>query len=163
MYAIRSYYGLPFAAAVLLPLTFMVVMLVTSRIVCQGGLPYFTLTAAPSDALMGIFGTGFFGTAGLAATAVMQKILFLDVREAVAPTLFHGSAIRQQASRRGIVLAAIGLSLVLALAVAFATMLFLGYKYGLRELGLEWATQTVLANYESAQRLIDQPVGPNVV
>jgi len=155
------WFGLPFAAAVLLPLSFMIVMLVTSRIVCQGGLPYFTLTAAPSDGLMGLFGTGFFGTAGMAATAVMQKVLFLDVREAVAPTLFHGSKIRQESKNRSLVLFAIGGSLVLALAAAFITMLYLGYKYGLREMNLEWATQTVLANYENAQRLVDQPVGPN--
>lgn len=156
------FFGLPFAAAVLLPIMFVIVMLVSSRVVCQGGLPYFTLTAAPSDTLMGLFGTGFFGSAGMAATAVMQKVLFLDVREAVAPTLFHGAKIRQEARNRNLVLAAIGLSLVLALATAFVTMLFIGYKYGLRELGLDWATQTVLANYESAQRLVDQPVGPNV-
>ncbi|MDD3311652.1 DUF6785 family protein [Pseudodesulfovibrio sp.] len=161
LFAWCRFFGLPTLAALLLPVAFLVTMLVTSRLVCQGGLPYFTLTAAPSDALMGFFGTGFFGAAGMAATAVMQKVLFLDVREAVAPTLFHGAAIRQQSNRRGLILAAIGLSLVLALAAAFATMLFLGYKYGLRELGLDWATQTVLANYESAQRLIDQPVGPN--
>ena len=155
------FFGLPIMAALLLPLMFLITMLVTSRIVCQGGLPYFTLTAAPSDALMGLFGTSFFGTAGMAATAVMQKVPFLDVREAVAPTLFHGSKIRQEAKNRNLVLVAIGASLVLALAAAFITMLYLGYKYGLRELGLEWATQTVLANYENAQRLVDQPVGPN--
>ncbi|QJB55650.1 DUF6785 family protein [Pseudodesulfovibrio sp. zrk46] len=155
------FFGLPFFAALLLPIMFVIVMLVTSRIVCQGGLPYFTLTAAPSDALMGFFGTGFFGTVGMAATAIMQKVMFLDVREAVAPTLFHGAKIHQEAGRRNLVLTAIGLSLVLALATAFVTMLYLGYKYGLRELGLEWATQTVLANYENAQRLVDQPVGPN--
>ncbi len=155
------FFGLPIVAALLLPIMFLIVMLVTSRIVCQGGLPYFTLTAAPSDALMGLFGTSFFGTAGMAATAVMQKVLFLDVREAIAPTLFHGSKIRQEANNRNLVLVAIGMSLVLALAAAFITMLYLGYKYGLRELGLDWATQTVLANYENAQRLVDQPVGPN--
>ncbi|BCS89350.1 DUF6785 family protein [Pseudodesulfovibrio sediminis] len=155
------WFGLSISAAVLLPLAFMLVMLVSSRIVCQGGLPYFTLTAAPSDGLMGLFGTPFFGPVGIAATAVMQKILFLDVREAVAPTLFHGSKIRQETRRRNLVLVAIGLSLVLALATAFVTMLYLGYKYGLRELNLEWATQTVLANYENAQRLVDLPVGPN--
>jgi len=155
------WFGLPFLSAVLLPIVFMIFMLVTSRIICQGGLPYFTLTAAPSDSLMGLFGTGFFGTAGMAATAVMQKVLFLDVREAVAPTLFHGAKIHQEAKSRNLVLVAIGLSLVLALAAAFVTMLYLGYKYGLRELNLDWATQTVLANYENAQRLVDQPVGPN--
>ncbi|MBC16106.1 MAG: hypothetical protein CL942_03530 [Desulfovibrio sp.] len=155
------FFGLPLVASLLLPLMFMIFMLVVSRIVCQGGLPYFTMTAAPSDALMGMFGTSFFGSAGIAATAVMQKVLFLDVREAVAPTLFHGSKIRQESNRRSLVLFAIGISLVLALATAFVTMLYLGHKYGLRELGLEWATQTVLANYENAQRLVDQPVGPN--
>ncbi len=155
------FFGLPIMAALLLPVMFLIVMLVSSRIVCQGGLPYFTLTAAPSDALMGLFGTGFFGAAGMAATAVMQKVLFLDVREAVAPTLFHGAKIRQESDNRNLVLVAIGASLVIALAAAFITMLFLGYKYGLRELGLDWATQTVLANYENAQRLVDQPVGPN--
>nr|WP_321513037.1 DUF6785 family protein [uncultured Pseudodesulfovibrio sp.] len=155
------WFGLPLLAAVLLPCAFLIVTLVTSRLVCQGGLPYFTLTAAPSDGLMGLFGTGFFGSVGLAATAVMQKVLFLDVREAIAPTLFHGSKIREQTPHRNLVLVAIGLSLVLALATAFVTMLYLGYKYGLRELNLDWATQTVLANYENAQRLVDQPTGPN--
>lgn len=155
------FFGLPIVAALLLPVMFVIVMLVTSRIVCQGGLPYFTLTAAPSDSLMGFFGTGFFGTAGMAATAVMQKVLFLDVREAIAPTLFHGAKVGEEAKRKNLLLLAIGLSLVLALAAAFISMLYLGYKYGLRELGLDWATQTVLANYENAQRLVDQPVGPN--
>ncbi|NDV20077.1 hypothetical protein GO013_11695 [Pseudodesulfovibrio sp. JC047] len=155
------WFGLPILAAVLLPCAFLIVTLVTSRLVCQGGLPYFTLTAAPSDGLMGLFGTGFFGPVGVAATAVMQKILFLDVREAIAPTLFHGSKIRQETTKRNLVLVAIALSLVLALATAFVTMLYLGYKYGLRELNLDWATQTVLANYENAQRLVDQPTGPN--
>lgn len=155
------WFGLPVLAALLLPIMFLVFVLVTSRVVCQGGLPYFTLTAAPSDALMGFFGTGFFGSAGIAATAVMQKVLFLDMREAIAPTLFHGSKIRTESRNRRLVLIAIAVSLVLALAVAFVTMLYLGHKYGLRELGLDWATQTVLANYENAQRLVDQPVGPN--
>jgi hypothetical protein len=75
--------------------------------------------------------------------------------------MFHGAKISQESRNRKLVLAAIGGSLVLALAAAFVTMLYLGYKYGLRELGLDWATQTVLANYENAQRLVDQPVGPN--
>lgn len=155
------FFGLPVAAAILLPVMFLIALLVTSRVVCQGGLPYFTLTAAPSDALMGLFGTGFFGAAGVAATAVMQKVMFLDMREAIAPTLFHGSKIRQEAKRRNLLLVAIGFSLVIALAAAFITMLYLGYKYGVRELGLDWATQTVLSNYENAQRYVDQPVGPN--
>ncbi|WFS62934.1 hypothetical protein LF599_01865 [Pseudodesulfovibrio thermohalotolerans] len=157
------WFGLPWTGAVLLPLAFLLVMLVVSRLVCQGGLPYFTLTAAPSDGIIGLFGTGVFGSAGVAATAVMQKVLFLDVRESVAPTLFHGAKIRESAApaRRRLLLAAIGVSLVLALAAAFATMLYLGHRYGLRELRLDWATQTVLANYENAQRLVDQPAGPN--
>ncbi|WP_243544598.1 DUF6785 family protein [Pseudodesulfovibrio tunisiensis] len=155
------YFGLPLLAALALPGAFLVVTLVASRAVCQGGLPYFTLTAAPADALVGCFGTGFFGAAGIAATAVMQKVLFLDMREAVAPTLFHGAKGAESADNRKYLPLILGVALVLAVACAFGTMLFIGYKYGLRELNLDWATQTVLANYESAQQLVDVPSGPN--
>lgn len=155
------YFGLPPLAAFLLPGAFFLVMLVSARAVCQGGVPFYTLTAAPSDGLTGLFGSGFFGSVGIAATAVMQKVLFLDVKDSVMPTLFHSNKITEKSLRRGTVLTAMSLSLVLALAAAFAVMLILCHKYGLRELKLEWATQTVIANYQNAQRLVDVPTGPN--
>jgi len=155
------YFGLPPLAALLLPGAFFIVMLVTARAVCQGGIPFLTLTAAPSDGLTGLFGSGFFGSAGIAATAVMQKVLFLDVKDSVMPTLFHSCKVSERSIKRRMVIGALGLSLVLAVAAGFAVMLMLCHKYGIRELNLDWATQTVIANYESAQRLVDVPTGPN--
>ncbi len=155
------WFGLPLLAALLLPCAFLVVALVSARVVCQGGLPYFTLTASPMDGMVGFFGTNMFGQAGIAMAAVMQKVLFLDMRSAVLPTLFHGSKACERNRTRGIVLFGVGAALILAVATAFVTMLYLGHKYGLRDLNLEWATRTVLANYENAQRLVDVPVGPN--
>lgn len=155
------YFGLPLLVALMLPVSFIMVSLVSARAVCQGGLPYFTLTAAPLDGMIGMFGTGFMGQAGIAMAAVMQKILFLDFRSAVMPTLFHGSKVCEKNQSRCAMVVGIGAGLFLAVIAAFVTMLYLGHKYGLRDLNLEWATQTVLANFENAQRLVDVPVGPN--
>ena len=59
------------------------IMMVATRIICQGGLPYFTLTAAPIDGLLTLFGTKMFsGTSGLLA-GMAQKVLFVDLREFV--------------------------------------------------------------------------------
>ena len=155
------WFGLPPVAAVLLPLLFFMVMLVVSRIVCQGGLPYFTITAAPTDGLTGMFGSRFLGTTGLLASVVMQKVLFLDVREALMPSLFHGAKISERARNQRLLLAAIGAILVAAVVVAFLTILLMGHKIGLREMKMDWATQSTLAVYENAQKLIDAPTDPN--
>lgn len=154
-------FGLSMAASLLLPLAFFMVLIVASRIICQGGLPYFALTAAPMDGLMGAFGTGFFGKAGLAAAAVMQKVLFLDLRETVMPTLFHSTKISERIKNRGLLYGAIVVTLVLSVALSFVTMLALCYKFGIRELRMDWATTSTLSVYENAQRLIDTPVETN--
>jgi len=144
-----------------LPVVFFIFMLVASRIVCQGGLPFFTLPAAPLDALNGLLGSGFLGRTGLAATAVMQKVLFLDVQESLMPSMFHAAKASEKARNRLWILAAIGAALLLGVAVSFIAMLALGYRYGFRELQLEWATETTLATYSNIQHLLDAPSGAN--
>lgn len=156
-----QWYGLPLFASIFLPLLFFMVMLVVSRIVCQGGLPYFTITAAPTDGLTGMFGSRFLGPAGLLAAVVMQKVLFLDVREAVMPSIFHGAKISERARNQRMLLFAIALILVAAVVVGFVTMLAMGHKIGLREMKMDWATQSTLAVYENAQKLLDAPTDPN--
>ncbi len=155
------HFGMSIWGALLVPLLFFMVMLVVSRIVCQGGLPYFTITAAPTDGLTGMFGSRFLGQAGLLAAAVLQKVMFLDVRESVMPSLFHGAKIGERARNQRLLLLAMALILVTALAAAFVTMLYMGHKYGLRQFKMDWATQSTLAVYENAQRLLDAPTGPN--
>ncbi|SDB08642.1 hypothetical protein SAMN05660653_00414 [Desulfonatronum thiosulfatophilum] len=154
-------FGLPMVAAVLVPLAFFLVLIVSSRIIVQGGLPIFPLTAAPMDGLIGTFGSGFLGNAGLLATAVMQKVLFLSLRESLLPTLFHSAKVSENVRNRRVWFAVLGGTLVVAVVLSFVTMLALSYRYGVRDMDMDWATSSTIAAYENVQRLLDVPTGPN--
>jgi hypothetical protein len=52
-------------------------------------------------------------------------------------------------------------SLVLAVAVSFVSMLYLGYRYGIQELDMDWATRTTQTVYENSQRLLESPETPD--
>ena len=154
------HFGMPLVPAALLVGAFFMVMLVASRVICQGGLAYFTLTAAPIDGLLAFFGPGFFTAAGLAIGAVAQKVLFVDLRESLMPSLLHASEVNRRMRNKKKILAGIALTLVAGVVVSFASMLLLCYKYGVRGLHLDWATNTTLTVYENISRLAQAPVQP---
>ena len=154
------YFGLPILVAVLVIGAFFMVTLVASRVICQGGIAYFTLTAAPMDGLLFIFGPGFFTNAGLAVSAAMQKVLFVDLRESLMPSLFHTSKISQNAGNKRVVLIGLSLTIIGAVIVSFLAMLALCYKFGIRELGLDWATRTTVTITENVRTLIESPTPP---
>lgn len=154
-------FGLTFWPALLTVGVFFIVTLVASRVVCQGGIAYFSLTAAPMDAILTIFGPGIFSKAGLLVAGMVQKVLFVDLRESLMPSLFHAGKASQVARKnRRMILTGIVMVLVAGLTVSFLAMLVLCYKYGLRELQLDWATRSTLAVHENIQRLIESPVRP---
>ncbi len=153
-----TFFGMRPVTALLLVLAFFMITLVASRIICQGGLAYFTLTAAPIDGLLVIFGPALFSKVGLLIGAVAQKVLFVDLRESLTPSLLHAREIHHTMKNRRLLLLGIGLTLVTAIVVSFLAMLALCYKYGIRELQLEWATRTSLGVYENIVRLNDTGV-----
>ena len=123
-------------------IAFFMFTLVAVRVICQGGITYFTLTAAPLDALTAFFGSRFLTQAGLVVAAVAQKVLFLDLRESLdarAAARPQGDRRRAQQPHGGV---AIALTLVAGVAVSFAAMLAVAYKFGMRELQMDWATGT---------------------
>lgn len=150
-------FGVSFLVAVVVMLLFLGVSLVASRVICQGGIAYFTLTAAPLDGILGLFGSKFFGQTGLLLSAVTQKVLFLDLRESLLPSLFHAAKIGEHAKNKRLMLVGILAVVVLGAAVSFAAMLVLAHKIGLRELELDWATRTTVSVYDNVQRLLDAP------
>jgi hypothetical protein len=154
------YYGMPLRAILPLLAVFYVVMVVASRVVCQGGVAYYTLNAAPTDALIPFVGSRFFGPAGLLMAAVMQKVLFVDLRESLMPSLVHGTKIKEGARNGRLLLLGVIAALVIGVAVSFAAMLALCHKYGIRGLSLEWATQTSVGVYDDVQRLLEMPTEP---
>jgi hypothetical protein len=136
---------------------FMMIMLVASRIITQGGLAYFTLTAAPLDGVVTIFGPGIFSAAGIFIAGIVQKVLFLDLRESLMPSLVHASRITEKIKQRRRVITVIAIALLLGVTVSFTAMLALCYKFGIRELGLDWASGTTLHTYENVVALIEAP------
>ncbi len=152
--------GLPLGPALLLLAACLLFLLVAVRVVCQGGITYFTLTAAPLDGLTAFFGSRPFTAAGLAVAAVVQKVLFLDLREALMPALLHARKVSDGVRHPRRVAAAVALCLALGAAASLAAMLAVAYKYGIRDLSMDWALRTNLALYEDVARLVASPAEP---
>jgi hypothetical protein len=155
-----NYFGLPLLQSFLLVGAFFMVMLVASRVICQGGLAYFTLTAAPMDGLLAFFGPGFFTNVGLVVSAVVQKVLYVDLRESLMPSLFHAGKVSQPMRNKRMVISGVVITLLLAVFVSFLAMMALCYKYGIRELQLDWATRTSLTVVENVRTLVETPTQP---
>jgi hypothetical protein len=150
-----SRFGMSMLTSVLLMIAFFLFSLVASRVICQGGIAYFTLTTAPLDSILTFFGSKVFNPAGLLLAAVAQKVMFVDFRESFMPSLVHSAKVGERVANRRLYLWGIVAVVVLGVAVSFAAMLLLCYKYGLRELDLDWATRTTLTVYENVGRITD--------
>ena len=146
--------GMAASTAVLVVGAFFMIMLVATRIICQGGIAYFTLTAAPTDGLIALFGTKMFaGVSGLLA-GMSQKVLFVDLRESLMPSLLHARHLHQS-KRPGLLLfAGLAATIVASMTASILAMLTLCYRYGIRELQLDWETQTTTTVYENIYRLV---------
>jgi hypothetical protein len=153
-------FGMPLLVAVLLLGAFFLILLVATRVICQGGIAYFTLTAAPMDGLLAIFGPRFFTQVGLLLAGVAQKVLFVDLRESLMPSLLHARKITQGMANRRWIIGVILITLILCVGVSFLAMLSLCYKYGIRELQLDWAIRSTVTVYDNLYSLIETPVRP---
>ena len=155
------YFGMPFLFSFIVVGAFFLFTLVATRVICQGGIAYFTLTAAPLDGVMAFFGTRFFSGVGLVVAGVVQKLLFVDLRESLMPSLLHARKVTDKASNNQRIFLVIMLTLVAGIIVSFLAMLVLCYKFGVRELGLDWATRTTVAVYDDIYSLVETPAEPS--
>jgi len=153
-------FGMPLGITLLLLATFFFIMLVSSKVICQGGIPYFTLSAAPTDGLLAFFGSRFFTKIGLLMAAVMQKVLFVDLRESIMPSLVHGAKASEAVRSKRLIFTGVILAILAGVIVSFVSMLALCHKYGLRGLQMDWATRTTLTVYDNVQSLLEAPGEP---
>jgi hypothetical protein len=151
-------YGIPFLFSFLVIGVFLLFTLVATRVICQGGIAYFTLTAAPMDGIIAIFGTKFFTGVGLVLSSVVQKVLFVDLRESLMPSLLHARKVTDKTTNNNRIFLIIMLTLIAGIVVSMLAMLVLCYKFGVRELQLDWATRTTVAVYDDVYSLIESPV-----
>jgi hypothetical protein len=154
------YLGIPFWVSFSVVAAFFIVTVVASRAICQGGIAYFTLTVAPIDGLIAFLGPRLFTGIGILVAGVVQKVLFVDLRESLMPSLLHARKITQGLVNRRMIIGGISISLVAGVLVSFLAMLALCYKFGIRELQLDWATRSTVAVYENIYSLVDSPVKP---
>jgi hypothetical protein len=154
------YFGLPFLFSFIVVGAFFLFTLVATRVICQGGIAYFTLTVAPIDSLMTFFGPKMFTGVGILVAGVIQKILFVDLRESLLPSLLHNRKITEEVSNNRRIFVTIMVTLTAGIVVSFAAMLLLCYKFGIRELQFDWATRTTLAVYDNINTLVESPIKP---
>ena len=137
--------------------SFFMITIVAARIICQGGIAYFTLTAAPLDGLIALFGTKLFAGVGGVLAGMTQKTFFVDLRESLMPSLVHGRKIHHSLRPQFILLGGLMATVLLSLAASFVAMMALCYRFGMRELNQDWATRTTVTVYENIFTLITTP------
>ncbi len=152
------FHGVGIIQSILLISFFILFTMVAVRVICQGGVTYFTLTVAPLDAVNTIFGLKIFSSIALIISSISQKILFVDLRESVAPSILHTLKISRRARGQGMIAGIILFSMVICLFVSAVAMILLCYKYGIRELQLDWATRTTLSVYNNIFPLIENQI-----
>ncbi|MEJ2286805.1 MAG: hypothetical protein P8X85_24820, partial [Desulfobacterales bacterium] len=153
-------FGIPLLFSILVVFAFFMFTLVAMRVICQGGIAYFTLTAAPMDGLMAFFGAKPFTSLGILVAAVIQKVLFVDLRESLMPSLLHARKITDKARNNRFIFVGIALTLIAGVVISFLAMLALCYKFGMRELQLDWATRTTITVYDNVYSLVESPIKP---
>ncbi len=146
--------GMAPVTAIVLVGAFFMIMLVATRIICQGGLAYFTLTAAPTDGMIALFGTKLFAGASGILAGMSQKVLFVDLRESLLPSLLHARHLNQTRRPALLLFSGLAMTIVASMTASILAMMTLCYRYGIRELQLDWASQTTTAVYENIYRLV---------
>ena len=119
------YFGIPFIFSFFVVGAFFLFTLVATRVICQGGIAYFTLTAAPIDGLMAFCSSNFFTNSGIVVAGIVQKILFVDLRESLMPSLLHTRKITEKISNNRLIFLTIVIVLIIGVAAYFLAMLAL--------------------------------------
>ncbi len=152
------YLGMSLLTATLFFSAAFMIMLVATRIICQGGLAYFTLTAAPMDGLLVMGGTKLFGGINGLLSAMSQKVLFVDLRESLMPSLLHARKLSHGKNPGILIFSGLFFTILTSLAASILAMMTLYYRYGTRELQMEWASRTTVTVFENAHSLVTAPV-----
>jgi len=153
-----SFHGVSIFQSIILITFFILFTMVATRVICQGGVTYFTLTVAPLDAVNTIFGLKIFSSVALILAGISQKMLFVDLRESVAPSILHARRVTRHARGQGKIAFTILLAMFLCLLVSAIAMILLCYRYGIRELQLDWATRTTVSMYNNLFPLLQNSV-----
>ncbi|MGD9121049.1 MAG: hypothetical protein PVG59_10225, partial [Desulfobacterales bacterium] len=75
-------------------------------------------------------------------------------------SLLHARKITDKTRSNRFIFLAIAITLVAGVLISFLAMLALSYKFGMRELQLDWATRTTVTVYDNIYSLVESPTRP---
>ncbi len=154
------FFGMDLLSACLFLSVCMVFQVVASRLICQGGLPYFTLALAPTDGFLAFLSTRLIPPASLSLAPVIQKVAFVDLRESAMPSLFHCSKLSDGSEPKSRFLWGVLGALGIGLTASFVGMMILYHKYGAAALPDDWALETTRRVHENVLQLLTHPEAP---
>ncbi|MCK8602967.1 DUF6785 family protein [Desulfoferrobacter suflitae] len=157
IFAWMTFFGMDVLVTIVFLAVCFMLQLVASRLICQGGLPYFTLTAAPSDGFLAFMNTRMIAPLTLYLALVVQKVTFLDMRESLAPSLFHSSRLADGSTPHNRFLWGVVWAIGVGLVVSFVAMMALYYKFGISTLPDDWAIETSRRVHENVGQLLEYP------
>jgi hypothetical protein len=124
--------GLNFGLALLAIVLFLIIAVVLTRFVAEGGLLFIAAPFRPSDIMVLAVGTRPLGVRNLTVFAYVERALALfDVRSFVMPSFMDTWRMCDAAEipkRR--LLPVLGVSVVIATAVSYAALIIIAYRYG---------------------------------
>jgi hypothetical protein len=152
--AMVSVAGVNFALALLVFILFLVIAIVLTRFVAEGGLLFIQAPFRPTDMIATVAGINVLGAQTLTVLAYVERISMFDLRAFLMPSLTDTWRI---ADAMGIVkrrlVPALAASIALATVTSCASLLFIAYRHGAVALEPWFAINspqqpfTVLASY----------------
>lgn len=123
--------GLAFGLGLLCLVLTLVVILVLTRMISEGGLLFIQAPFRPSDMLLTVVGAASLGPRNLTVLAFYERIFAFDVRACLQPSLMDAFRLADGPgiSRRRLT-RALALSIVLATLVSQAAILKIAYRHG---------------------------------
>jgi hypothetical protein len=76
------------------------------------------------------------------------------------PSLLHARKLTDKTRNNRLIFLAITITLFAGVLLSLLAMLALCYKFGIRELQLDWATSTTVAVYDNIYSLVESPIKP---
>ena len=156
--------GLNPLLAVVVFVLFLVVLLVLSRFVAEGGLLFIQAPFRPTDMMALALGTGPLGTQNLTLLAYLERGLSMfDLRGFLLPFLndiWKMSGLANLAQRRLLpaLLAAIGV----ATATSYVTLLLLAYRHGAVTMEPWFAIWSPQQPFQVLKSYLENPLSPNL-
>jgi hypothetical protein len=142
---------------------FILMTLMVTRAVAEGGILMVQMPFIPHDALAPLLGTRWIGPPSWATGTVYQAVFMHDLREAQMPSVMHAFRLRDVTARMpgAAFLGALAAAVAVALLVSTVAFLYNTYQYGAINLdpwGMRNAPRTF---YNRAAQVVGTPLQPD--